>query len=343
MLEPRVRREGAQVSAALGRSAAGARDINGDGFDEVIVGAPFAASAFPAEGRASVYMGSAGGGVWKTTNAGRSWENISDGTFGGSIGAVAVSEWDPNVIYVGGGEKTVRGNVGHGDGLWRSENSGKTWTSIGLEDSHHVPRIRIHPRDPDTAWAAVLGHLYGPHPTRGVYKTTDGGVEWIQILGGGDYTGVNEVAMDPSNPDVLYAATHQRFRNVAALIDGGPETGIHKSTDAGKSWRKVTRGLPGGDKGRIGMDISPADPNVLYAIVEAASGGGFFRSTDRGETWSKRSSVMSSSPQYYNEVVCDPIDANRVYMLDTRSRVSDDGGATFNVAGNRDRHVALAA
>lgn len=282
---------------------------------------------------ATYYMGSAGGGVWKTENAGTSWDNISDGFFGGSIGAVAVSEWDPNVLYVGGGEKTVRGNVGHGDGMWRSDNAGRTWRAIGLEDSQHIPRVRIHPRDPDTAWAAVLGHLYGPHPTRGVYKTTDGGETWTQTLFVDENVGCVDLALDPTNPRVMFASFWRVRRTPYSLSSGGEGSSIWKSIDGGDTWSDITtnEGFPDAPIGISGVSVSAADPDTVYAIVEAEDGG-VFRSKDGGDTWSKTNSDRSLRQRawYYTRIQADPADANRVYVMNVGFHRSDDGGKTFS-------------
>ncbi|MFM1550708.1 MAG: WD40/YVTN/BNR-like repeat-containing protein, partial [Lentisphaeria bacterium] len=232
------------------------------------------------------YMGATGGGVWKTDDAGQSWNNISDGFFGGSIGAVAVSEWDPNVIYVGGGEKTVRGNVSPGDGAWKSEDAGATWRRIGLEDSQHISRIRIHPKNPDVAYAAVMGHLFGPNQQRGVYKTIDGGVTWERILFVDEDTGAGDLAMDPTNPRILYAGFWQVRRTPYSLSSGGAGSGLYKSVDGGESWTELSEndGLPEGPLGAIGITVSPTNNQKLYAMIEADEGG-VFRSRDGGETW----------------------------------------------------------
>ncbi|QDV05592.1 Ycf48-like protein [Planctomycetes bacterium Poly30] len=279
------------------------------------------------------YMGAAGGGVWKTTNGGQSWKNISDGTFGGSIGAVAVSEWDPNVIYVGGGEKTVRGNVAHGDGLWRSEDAGRTWKSIGLEDSHHVPRIRIHPRDPDTAWAAVLGHLYGPHPTRGVYKTTDGGETWEQKLFVSEDAGCVDLALDPSNPRVMFASFWNVRRTPYSLSSGGEGSSLWKSVDGGETWTDISAndGMPEGPLGISGISVSGADSDTVYAVIEAKEGG-VFRSRDGGKKWSRVSSDRNLRQRawYYSRLQADPVDVDTVYVLNVGMHRSTDGGKTFD-------------
>lgn len=278
------------------------------------------------------YMGAAGGGVWKTTDGGKRWDCVSEGSFGGSIGAVAVSEWDPNVVYVGGGEKTVRGNVGHGDGLWRSDDAGRTWRSIGLEDAHHVPRIRIHPKDPDTAWAGVLGHLYGPNETRGVYKTDDGGATWRQVLSVSDEVGCVDLALDPTNPRVLFASFWRVQRTPYSLSSGGEGSSIWKSTDGGESWTDITanEGMPKGPIGISGVSVSAANPDVVYAIIEA-EGGGVFRSTDGGATWSKRNGErkLRQRAWYYTRIQADPADENRCYVMNVGFHRSGDGGRTF--------------
>ena len=278
------------------------------------------------------YMGAAGGGVWKTKDGGESWRNVSDGFFGGSIGAVAVSEWDPNVVYVGGGEKTVRGNVGHGDGMWRSDDAGKTWRMIGLADSHHISRIRIHPKDPDTAWVAVMGHLYGPHPTRGVYRTTDGGETWDELLSVSDDVGCVDLALDPSNSRVMFATFWRIRRTPYSLSSGGEGSSIWRSTDGGDTWTDISAndGLPGGTIGIAGVSVSGADPEVVYAIVEAEEGG-VFRSNDGGDTWKRTNSErkLRQRAWYYSRLVADPADADTVYVLNVGFHRSTDGGETF--------------
>ena len=278
------------------------------------------------------YMGSAGGGVWKTTNGGTSWNNISDETFGGSIGSIAVSEWDPNVIYVGGGEKTVRGNVGHGDGLWRSEDAGRTWKAIGLEDSQHIPRIRIHPRDPDTAWAAVLGHLYGPHPTRGVYKTTDSGKTWEQKLFVNEDSGCVDLSVDPSNPRIMFASFWTVRRTPYSLSSGGEGSSLWKSIDGGETWDDISAndGMPEGPLGISGVSVSGANSDIVYAVIEAKDGG-VFRSRDGGDSWSRTNTDRSLRQRawYYSRLQADPVDADTVYVLNVGMHRSTDGGKKF--------------
>ena len=278
------------------------------------------------------YFGSTGGGVWKTTDAGTSWTNVSDGFFGGSIGAVAVSDWDPNVVYAGGGEKTVRGNVSHGDGVWRSTDAGKTWSFAGLADSRHVTRLRIHPRDPDRVYAAVLGHLFGPNEERGVYRSTDGGASWQRILFVNENAGAVDLAMDPTNPRVLYATLWRVRRTPYSLESGGEGSGLWKSTDGGDSWTELTgnEGLPAGIWGISGVTVSPSNPENLYAIVEAEEGG-VFRSTDAGETWAQVNDErkLRQRAWYYTRIYADPADEDGVYVLNVRFHRSKDGGKTF--------------
>jgi len=278
------------------------------------------------------YFGATGGGVWKTTDYGSSWKNVSDGFFGGSIGAVAVAPGDPNVLYVGGGEKTVRGNVSHGYGIWKSTDAGKTWTQKGLEDSHHVPRIRVHPQDPETVYAAVLGHLYEDHPTRGVYRSTDGGDTWKQLLFVNDAAGAVELEMDPNNPRILYAAFWRVRRTPWSLESGGEGSGLWKSTDGGETWKELSekKGFPKGTLGIIGVAVSPTNSENVYAIVEAEEGG-VFRSKDGGETWKRTSKDRNLRQRawYYTRIYADPQSEEGVYVPNVRFHRSRDGGKTF--------------
>jgi len=282
--------------------------------------------------RGTYYMGATGGGVWKTEDGGRSWRNVSDGFFGGSIGAVAVSEWDPNVVYVGGGEKTIRGNVSHGDGVWKSTDAGRTWSFAGLPESRHVSRIRIHPRDPDLVYAAVMGHLFGPNEERGVYRSEDGGETWEQVLFVSDRAGAVDLAMDPTNARILYATIWQVRRTPYSLESGGPDSSIWKSTDGGDTWREITGnpGLPEGPIGICGITVSPSNPDNLYAIVEASEGG-VFRSRDAGETWTRTNQDRSLRQRawYYSRIYADPGDEESVYVLNVRFHRSKDGGKSF--------------
>ena len=212
------------------------------------------------------YFGATGGGVWETKNGGQTWGNLSDGYYGGSIGAVTVSEWDPNVIYVGGGEVTVRGNVSHGDGVWKSTDAGKTWKSLGLKDSRHIPRIRVHPRNPDIVYVAALGHLFGPNEQRGVYRSKDGGENWEKILYINDEVGACDLILDPNNPRIIYASTWRIKRTPYSLESGGQGSGMWKSTDGGDTWKEITRnkGLPEGLVGIIGIAVSPLNLSLIH-------------------------------------------------------------------------------
>ncbi len=282
------------------------------------------------------YFGGTGGGVWKTTDAGQTWRNVSDGFFGGSIGAVAVSEWDPNVIYVGGGEKTVRGNVSHGYGMFKSEDAGKSWRAIGLEDSRHISRIRIHPRNPDLVYAAVMGHLFGPNEERGIYRSRDGGETWERVLFVNDEVGAVDLLIDPANPRVLYASTWRIKRTPYSLESGGEGSGLWKSTDGGSTWTNITRneGLPDGTVGIIGVAVSPADPERVWAIIESQDGG-VFRSDDAGETWRRINDDRNLRQRawYYTRIYAHPTDRDIVFVLNVGFWRSKDGGSTYERIG----------
>ena len=278
------------------------------------------------------YFGATGGGVWRTQDGGQSWHNISDGFFGGSIGAVAVSEWDPNVIYVGGGEKTVRGNVSHGYGMWKSTDAGKTWTQIGLESSYHIPRIRIHPKNPDVVYAAVMGNLFRDTEERGVYRSTDGGTTWEKVLYVSPAAGAVDLIMDPTNPRILYASTWKIRRTPYSLSSGGDGSALWKSTDGGDSWTEITRneGLPEETVGIIGVTVSPVNPERVWAIIESENGG-VFRSEDGGETWTliNKERSLRQRAWYYTRIYADTQDEDVVYVLNVRFWKSKDGGKTY--------------
>ncbi len=282
--------------------------------------------------RQTYYFGSTGGGVWKSRDAGLSWENVSDGFFGGSIGSVAVSAWDPNVIYVGTGEKTVRGNVSHGNGVWKSTDAGRTWVRSGLEDSRHIPRMVIHPRNPDLVYAAALGHLFGPNDERGVFRSSDGGRSWDKVLFVNDEVGAVDLTMDPTNPRILYASTWRVLRTPYSLESGGAGSGLWKSVDGGDSWTELSDadGMPGKPLGIIGISVSASNPDNLYAIVEAGEGG-VFRSRDAGETWTRvnKQRKLRQRAWYYTRITADPINEDTVYVLNVRFHRSRDGGNSF--------------
>jgi len=286
------------------------------------------------------YVGVSSGGVWKTVNAGVTWKPIFDSYGSYSIGAVTVDPSDPLVVWVGTGENNSQRSVGYGDGLYKSVDGGRSFELVGLKQSEHIAKILVDPRDSDVVLVASQGPLWASGGDRGLFRTADGGETWDVVLEIDEDTGVTDLLMDPRNPDVLYAAAYQRRRHVWTLINGGPGSGVYKSLDGGVSWKKANKGLPGGDRGRIGLAMSPQNPDVLYAIVEAADGkGGFFRSSDRGENWSRQSDYVSNSPQYYQEIVADPHRFDRLYSLDTRTQVTEDGGKTWSRLGGEWRHV----
>ena len=278
------------------------------------------------------YMGAAGGGVWKTEDGGSNWRNISDGSFGGSIGAVEVSPSDPNTIYVGGGEVTVRGNVSHGYGIWKTIDGGKTWEHKGLDDSRRIPRIRIDPKDPNIVYAAVLGHLYGPNQERGVYKSTDGGDTWKRTLFVNEEVGACDLIIDPNNPRILYASTWRILRTPYSLESGGQGCGLWKSNDGGETWNDISRsrGLPQGTLGIIGVTVSPVDSNRVWAIIEA-NDGGLFRSDNGGESWTKVNDErkLRQRAWYYSRIYAGPDNIDEVYCANVRFWRSTDGGKTF--------------
>ncbi len=277
------------------------------------------------------YMGATGGGVWKTQDAGGSWRNITDGFLGtGSVGDVAVSESDPNVIYVGMGEADIRGNFSHGDGVYKSEDAGATWEHIGLEDSRQIGRIAIHPTNPDIAFVAALGHVFGPNAQRGVFRTTDGGDSWERVCYVDDRTGAIDVRIDPWNPRVIYAGFWQVRRTPWSLESGGPGSGLFKSTDGGDTWTELGGGLPEGVKGKISVSPSRAQRGVVYAIIEAEDGG-VFRSSNGGETWRKTSADQNLRQRawYYTHIYADPQDVNTVYVMNVFFLKSTDGGRNF--------------
>ncbi|MBL1215346.1 MAG: glycosyl hydrolase [Ignavibacteriae bacterium] len=286
------------------------------------------------------YAAVASGGVWKTTNAGTTWEPIFDDQGSYSIGCITMDPNNPHVLWVGSGENNSQRSVGYGDGIYRSSDGGKNWENVGLKNSEHIAKIIVDPRDSKVIYAASQGPLWSAGGERGLYKSTDWGTTWKQVLKISEHTGVTDIVIDPRDPDVIYAASYQRRRHVFTLINGGPESAIYKSTDGGENWNKLKSGLPSVDLGRIGLAISPVNPDYLYAIVEAANDkGGFFRSTNRGATWEKRNSMIARSPQYYMEIYCDPVNVDKVYSLDTWTKITKDGGKTFTRLGNKHRHV----
>ena len=283
--------------------------------------------------KTTFYFGAAGGGVWKTTDGGSNWKNSSDKYFGGTIGAVAVAPSDESVLYAGEGENTMRGNVAEGlGGIWRSDDAGRTWRNLGLKEGRHIIRIVIHPRDPNTVWAAVVGHLFGPNEERGVYKTTDGGKTWKKTLYVNDQTGCSDLVMEPGNPAVFYAGMWRVKRTPYSMESGGDGSGLYKSTDGGETWSAITgnKGLPKGVWGIVGVAVAPSNSDKLYAIIENKEGG-LYVSNDAGETWTMNcnDNNIRQRAWYYSKVFVDPKNENLVYCPNVEFMRSRDGGKTF--------------
>jgi photosystem II stability/assembly factor-like uncharacterized protein len=289
--------------------------------------------------RAHYFAAAASGGVWKTTNAGTTWSPVFDNEGSYSIGCVVLDPRQPNVVWVGTGENNSQRSVGYGDGVYRSDDDGKTWKNLGLKHSEHIGRIALDPRDSRVVYVAAQGPLWGPGGDRGLYKTHDNGKTWKKVLDISPNTGVTDVVVDPRNPDILIAAAYQRRRHVWTLINGGPESAIHRSTDGGTTWTKVTAGLPTEDLGRIGLAAAPSNPDIVYASIESVDGkGGIFRSADGGITWERRNG-FDQQAQYYAHLVVDPKNSERIYVMSVIMQVSDDGGKTLRPLGERFKHV----
>jgi len=285
------------------------------------------------------YVAVASGHVWKTENNGTTFKPIFDNHGAYSMGFIAIDPNNHNVVWLGTGENNHQRALGYGNGVYKSEDGGSSWKNMGLKDSRQIGKIIIHPKCSDIVFVAAEGSAWGPGGERGLYKTTDGGKTWVKVLDVSEHTGINDMVMDPRNPDVIYATSEQRRRRGFSKIGGGPESTVYKTTDGGTTWDKANKGLPGGHVGGMGIDISPANPEYIYLIVEAANDkGGFFRSTNRGASW-KKMSDYNASGQYYNEIYCDPKDPDKVYSMETVSRVTVDGGKTWNRIGNNSRHV----
>ena len=280
------------------------------------------------------YYGATGGGVWKTTDGGMNWESVSDGSvFGtGSVGAIGLSDSDPNTIYVGMGESPIRGNVSHGDGVYKSTDGGKTWKRIGLEDTRQISRIRVHPKNPDLVYVAALGHVWGANDQRGVFRSKDGGKTWEKVLSRGNKAGAIDLIMDPTSPDTMYAGFWEVYRKPWTLESGGPGGGVFKSTDGGDTWTELTRnpGMPKGTVGKVGIAVSPANPERVWAIIEAEDGG-VFRSDNAGRTWTKVNEErrLRQRAWYYTRIYADPKNADTMYVLNTGFYRSNDGGRTY--------------
>ena len=284
------------------------------------------------------YVGVASGGVWKTVNDGTTWAPVFDKEGSFSIGWVTLDPNDASVVWVGTGESNSQRSVDYGDGVYRSDDGGKNWQNLGLRKSEHIGRVVIDPRDSKVVYVAAEGPLWGPGGDRGLYKTADGGKNWKAVLTISENTGVVDVAIDPSNADIVYASAYQRRRHVFTLIDGGPESAIYKSTDAGATWNKLKSGLPTVDMGRIGLAVSPADPMVVYATIEAADGkGGIFRSNDKGATWERRNE-FDAGAMYYARVVTDPKNVDRIFVMNVSLRESLDGGKTLHKVEETTHH-----
>ena len=288
---------------------------------------------------AHYFVAVASGGVWKTINAGNTWTPVFDNEGSYSIGAIVLDPKNPLVVWVGTGENNSQRSVSYGNGVYKSEDGGRSWKNVGLKASEHIGRIAIDPKDSNIVYVASQGPLWGPGGERGLFKTTDGGKTWKNILNISENTGVTDVVIDPNDPNTLYCASYQRRRHMWTLINGGPESAIYKSTDAGATWNKLRAGLPTVELGRIGLAISPVDSNVIYATIEAADRkGGIFRSSDRGGSWDRRNE-FDSTAMYYAHIVADPKDVDRVYVMNVFLMVSDDGGRTLRRLGEKSKHV----
>lgn len=279
------------------------------------------------------YVAVGSGGVWKTENAGVTWTSIFDGQSSYSTGCITLDPSNPNIVWVGTGENVGGRHVGFGDGLYRSPDGGRTWKNMGLEGSEHLSKVIVHPDNSAVIWVAAQGPLWSKGGDRGLYKSTDGGKTWNKTLGDEEWTGVTDIVMDPRDPDLLYAATWQRHRTVAAYMGGGPKSGIYRSTDGGESWEELSTGLPKSNMGKIGLAISPQEPDIIYAAIELdRTQGGVYRSTDQGASWEKRSAAVSGAtgPHYYQELYASPHQSGLIYLMDNRIQVSEDGGKTFS-------------
>ncbi len=286
------------------------------------------------------YVAAASGGVWKTVNGGTTWAPIFDKEASFSIGCVTLDPRDPNTVWVGTGENNSQRSVAYGDGVYRSLDGGKHWENLGLKASEHIAKILVDPRNSQVVFVAAQGPLWKEGGERGLYKTVDGGKTWKAVLTVDAHTGVTDVVLDPRNPDVMIAATYQRRRHVWGMVDGGPGSGIHRSTDGGQTWTRLKEGLPKEDMGRIGLAVPAGEPDTIYATIEAANkAGGFFRSLDGGQTWERRNEIVSGAAQYYQELVCDPKEPKRVYAMDTWMQVTEDGGKTWRRVGETSKHV----
>lgn len=287
---------------------------------------------------AVIYVATASGGVWRTTNLGTTWDPLFDHAGAASIGDVAIARSDPDTVWVATGEPDNRQSSSWGDGVYKSVDGGLTWQHMGLRETRHIGRVAVHPTNPDTVFVAALGHLWGPNDERGVFRSIDGGRTWQRVLFVDRDTGANDLVIDPANPNVLIAGMYQRRRTPWGFNGGGPGGGVYRSTDGGTSWSRVSRGLPTGDIGRIGLERYENDSAVLYARIEAPTPhGGLYRSRDRGESWEQMSRV-NPRPTYFDGIGVDPSDGNRIYLLGRTLLISDDGGRTFREDGDPGVH-----
>ena len=287
------------------------------------------------------YVAVGSGGVWKTENAGTTWSPIFDDQSTYTTGCVAIDPSNPEIVWVGSGENVGGRHVAYGDGVYRSMNGGKTWDNMGLKNSEHISEIIVHPDNSDVVWVASQGPLWSKGGERGLYKTTNGGKSWNRVLGNDEWTGVTDIMIDPRNPRILYAATWDRHRTVAALMGGGPGTAIYRSVDGGDNWTKLTNGLPKSNMGKIGITISPQNPDVVYAAIELdRTKGAVYRSEDRGASWKKMSDTVSggTGPHYYQELYASPHKFDRLYLMNVRVLTSEDGGKTFVQLKEQDKH-----
>ncbi len=287
------------------------------------------------------YVAVGSGGVWKTENAGVTWQSLFDGQKSYSTGCVTIDPNNPHTVWVGSGENVGGRHVGYGDGVYVSKDDGKSWKNMGLKESQHISKIIVHPSNPNVIWVAAQGPLWNKGGERGLYKSVDGGENWRQVLGNNEWTGVTDIAMDPRDPDMMYAATWDRHRTVAAYMGGGPGSGIHRSMDGGETWEELKSGLPRSDMGKIGLALSPHDADVIYAVIELdRKSGGVYKSSNRGASWQKQSSTVSggTGPHYYQELYASPHAEGRLYLMDVRIQVSDDGGKTFRRLSESQKH-----
>ncbi len=326
-----------QVSTGQAISALQLREVG-----PAVAGGRISDIAIHPNDRSTWYVAVGSGGLWKTTNAGTTWTPVFDDQPSYSIGSVAIDPHQPDVIWVGTGENVSGRHVAWGTGLYRSRNGGRTWENVGLEASEHIGKILIRPDDSNTILVSSEGPLWSSGGERGVFMTRDGGETWSNVLSIDEDTGVTDIEFDPSNPNTVYAAAYQRRRHIWGLMAGGENSGIWKSTDGGETWREITTGLPSGDMGKIGLAVTPADPDLVYATIEANDAErGFYRSTDKGESWEKRNSYISggTGPHYYQEIEASPTEPDIVIQMDVFFQITRDGGATFaNLGTGREKH-----